>query len=243
MGWIGKDYKVCFPEKRIFISRDHNWAFAAWEMNRLYGGTENATLIHVDAHLDDVWDGISVNGLYEIKSQEDIYSVTEQLKIDNFIWAGFATNAIDNIIYVTRRTNRQQNHNPFDLTDWEFSNLELEPVRELLKRKKYKGLRFDSIEQFAEMSDENIEKHIKNQSIILDLDLDYFNLSDDLHNPILMEAEIIKEHLKYLRDLYDWDLITVAMSPIYCGGEDECWHIYELFLEVFNLNLADAMVW
>lgn len=243
MGFIEKDYRVCFPDKGIFVSRDHNWAFATWEMSKLFGETENATLIHVDSHLDDIWDGILVEGLNEIKNQKDVYSVTEKLKIENFIWAGFATNAIDNIIYVTRKNNRFQAHNPFDFTTWDFSDVELEKVKMLLEHKEYTGDRLESIEELMQSLDNKLSKYIKGKPVILDLDLDYFNLSNNLFEPELIDDDVIRKKLRQLKDLYEWDLITVALSPIYCGGDDECWHIYEIFLEVFDLNLSKAEVW
>lgn len=243
MSGFDKEYRVCFPEKNIFISRDHNWAFAAWELCKLYEYVEkNATLVHVDAHLDDVWDGIKVKGLNDIENIDQAREVTRKLNIDNFIWAGFSTDAIDNVIYVARQN--IGNQDPFDFVDWDFSLAEIEPVLKLLEKKKYEGVRVDFIEEFKELFEAgDLEKYLKNKAVILDLDLDYFNLSDDTFEPNLMDDEKIKADLEYLRDLYDWDLITVALSPIYCGGEMSCWHIYELFLEVFDLKLSEAEIW
>ncbi|MED4885424.1 hypothetical protein [Bacillus smithii] len=245
MGDFDKDYRICFPEKRIFISRDHQWAFAAWELAKMYEAIKpNSTLIHVDAHLDDVWDGIEVEGLLSIQTIEDIYKVTanEQMKIDNFIWAGFATDAIQNVIYVARQ--KIDDHDPFDLSDWDFNSLHLESVKDLIKKKKYDGIRIDYVEEFRELYDKGLlDTFIKDKDLILDIDLDYFNLSNDLLQPELMDTERIISTLKYLRDLFDWSLITVALSPLYCGGDNECWQIYEIFLDVFGLKLSEAEIW
>lgn len=240
---ILNDYKVCFPEQGVFVSGDHNWAFAAWELKKIYSDTENATLIHVDSHLDDIWDGILVDGVLDIKNQIDAYKVTEKLQIENFIWAGFATNAIDNVIYVTRKTSRFQVYDPFNLSEWDFSSIELEPVRKLLERKKYQGVRLESIEELViEKYNMGLNRFIDGKKVILDLDLDYFNLSDDME-PSLISDELIRKNLETLRDLFEWDLITVALSPLFCGGDDLCWHIYEIFLDVFNLDLKKAEIW
>lgn len=236
-----KGYKVFFPEKGVFVSDDHNWAFAAWEICRLQKYINNATLVHVDAHLDDTWDGILVEGLHDIKSIEEVYKVTEKLDVANFIWAGFSTDAINNIIYVTRKTDRFQKHNPFDFNEWDFDDHELVEIKKLIQKKKYEGARFESIEELYAMKGE-ITKFTKDKPIILDLDLDYFNKSDSFEKN-LMEDHFIRESLYQIRDMYEWDLITVALSPIYCGGDDAAWHIYEIFLEVFELKLADAKVW
>ncbi|MFP3509405.1 UPF0489 family protein [Peribacillus sp. SIMBA_075] len=238
-----KNYKVCFPEHKIFVMCDHNWAFAAWELSKVYDFIEpNATLVHVDAHLDDLPDGILANGLGSIKNKQDVYNVTEKLQIANFIWAGFATDSIDNIIYVTPKTNETQSHDPFDLSDWKFNECELE-LSELLSRKKYQGKRLQTIEDLVyEKVNGRISQYLNNKPVILDLDLDYFNTSQ-YFEPELMDDEKIRKNLISLRDLYDWDLITVALSPLFCGGDDACWHIYEIFLEVFNLDLTKTELW
>src|SRR5690625_5481326 len=47
------DYRICFPKEKVFISRDHNWAFAAWEIGKIRNYIKpGSTLVHIDAHLD-----------------------------------------------------------------------------------------------------------------------------------------------------------------------------------------------
>ncbi len=79
--------------------------------------------------------------------------------------------------------------------------------------------------------------------MILDLDLDYFNASNNLVEPILYSDEEIVQWLRYLRDMQPWDFITVALSPMYCGGDEQCEHIYRLFLDVFGLDVNAAEEW
>lgn len=77
---IPEDFRRCFPEKNIFISCNHNWAFAAWELHKRAGELKpNATLIHVDAHLDDVWDGLIVEGLHDMKNLK-MYLMLQKFK-------------------------------------------------------------------------------------------------------------------------------------------------------------------
>lgn len=238
------DYKIYFPERGIFISGNHNWAFAAWELSKMYGETQNATLIHVDGHLDDTWDGVEVEGLHDIKNQADVYKVAESLQIDNFIWAAFSTDAINNVIYVTRKTNRFQSHDPFDFSEWDLESKEFENLKTQMNRKPYKGERFETIEELAlNFRNSNLSNYFINKKIILDLDLDYFNLSDDLLEPNIMSDKLIRDNLLSLREMYDWDLITVALSPTFCGNDYLCWRIYEIFLEVFSLDLKEAEIW
>ncbi len=94
---------VCFPERRIFISPDHNGAFCAWEVARERGWIEPlATLVHVDAHLDDLHDGVEAEGFYGIRSLEDAYLAAEKMGIASFIWPGFVRGTIDKIVFVAR---------------------------------------------------------------------------------------------------------------------------------------------
>lgn len=240
---IPKNFRLCFPKEDIFISSDHNWAFAAWELNKRAGKVHpNATLIHVDAHLDEVWDGLEVDGLYDIKNSTDVFNVAEKLQIDNFIWPAIGTGAIDNVIYVS-----QQNYggDPFDFKEWDYTDVRLIPVKEIFDSDRHNGLRFWNIEELFKNKDtEKVKKLIGEKSLILDLDLDYFNENEnDLLRSNLMNEQKIIDNLATLRDLYPWDLITVALSPIYCGGEDNALYLLELFYRVFNVNPEDALSW
>lgn len=51
-------WKVHTEDKRIYIVRDDNWSFAAWEIAKLDNRIlERSLVVHVDAHLDDVPEG------------------------------------------------------------------------------------------------------------------------------------------------------------------------------------------
>ncbi|WP_394531828.1 hypothetical protein C1N83_00220 [Priestia aryabhattai] len=84
----------------------------------------------------------------------------------------------------------------------------------------------------------------KSSSVILDLDLDYFNKNhlDWDFNPVLLTDEQIKQQLECFKNsMWEWDMITVALSPEFCGGIESCKHLFKLFLEVFDLDLNDAV--
>ncbi|AIW84334.1 hypothetical protein bwei_1687 [Bacillus mycoides] len=240
---IPKDFRRCFPEQNIFVSCEHNWAFAAWELHKRAGNLKpNATLIHVDAHLDDVWDGLTVEGLQDIKNPEDVFNVTKNMKIDNFIWPAVGTGTIDKVIYVS-----QQNYGdePFNFESWNLDFPDLKPVKEILDDGKYIGLRYWNIEEFVDGKDSDEVKILTgNKDLILDLDLDYFNGSErEIRSDNLMDEQKIIDNLTTLRDLYPWSLITVALSPFYCGGEDNAKYLLDLFFKVFGVNPDDAMSW
>ncbi len=239
-------YRVCFPRERVYISRNHQWSFAAWALGKQSGILgPKATLLHVDAHLDDTWDGVIVEGLHEMKESQDFLAVAGRLEIDNFIWAGFAAKIIDHFVYVCPKEIDESN--PFDLSSWDLEGEQLKPIKQLLAEREYKGSRFESIDDFRQhlLVGTNKKKVFDLPgSVILDLDLDVFKLNPG--NPderSLKPAAQIREELAFLRTLYPYDMITVALSPAFCGGEENSNWLYRLFLEVFELQLSDAEPW
>jgi hypothetical protein len=243
---FGSDYRVCFPKERIYISRNHQWAFAAWAIGKQTGILrDQITLLHVDAHLDDTWDGVIVEGLQEMSNPEEFLEVAGKLEIDNFIWAGFAAALIDHIVYVCPKD--IDDSDPFDLTAWDLEGEQLKPVKELLQKRDYKGSRFESIADFQQYGvvAENKESLLNLPgSVTLDLDLDVFKLNlSDYKDTALVSEDLIRTQLQFLRDYYPYDLITVALSPAFCGGDDNCERLLQLFLEVFGLDLTDSEIW
>lgn len=240
------DYRVCFPKRRVYVSRNHQWAFAAWAIAKKAGMIgPRTTLLHVDAHLDDTWDGVIAAGLHEMKERSDFMEVAGRLEIDNFIWAGFAAHTIDRIVYVCPK--EVDASDPFDLSDWNLEGEQLKPIKQLLAEREYAGSRFESIRQLqdhVETSPDDLQILNLPNSVILDLDLDVFkaNLSDPEDRTLLPE-ELVREQLRFLRALYPYELITVALSPAFCGGTSNCERLYRLFLECFELDLADAEKW
>ena len=236
------NYRVCFPENKIYISRNHQWAFAAWALGKAKGWTgSNPTLLHVDAHLDDTWDGVMAEGLHEIQSTADYLEVAARLEIDNFIWAGFAAELIDRILYVCPQD--EDPSDPFDLSDWNLDGEQLAPIKALLEKRSYAGTRFESIEDFRLHGMGELSQAAKG-SVILDLDLDVFAEHDQESGRIALKTEDqIREELAYLRDLHPYALVTVALSPSFCGGDDNCDRLYDLFMETFELRQSDAKIW
>ncbi|WP_158602160.1 peptide arginase family protein [Cohnella endophytica] len=236
------NYRVCYPENRIYISRNHQWAFAAWAIGKEEGWTgSRPTLLHVDAHLDDTWDGVMAEGLHEMECMADYLNVAGKLEIDNFIWAGFAAELIDRIIYVCPKD--EDPSDPFDLSDWNLNGEQLAPIKALLKNREYSGSRFESLHDLKERMGSNLFPLVAG-SVILDLDLDVFAVRDLESERIRLKPEaLIKEELAYLRDLCPYVLITVALSPSFCGSEDNCEQLYGLFLDVFGLRLSEAIPW
>lgn len=244
--------------------KQHNWAFAAWEIARIENKVKkNATLFHIDTHLDDCIDGIYVKGLYDIKTKEDAIKIAtpkdwskdsqsnseKKMWIDNFIWPAFAKGTIKNTIFVC---DEPGSNNPYDYDSWD--DYQKNTIKKHLLTntlEEFSGKRFWSINELkTHISSNLLNEFVHDKSLILDLDLDYFVDYDpsidvydiDEYYQVRKDTEITSD-LEYIRDLYTWDCITVALSPNYCGGLKKCEHIFNLFLQVFKLDLTEAKYW
>jgi len=239
-----------YPSERVYVSRNHQWAYAAWEMARLADSAKfssgGATLLHVDAHLDDTWDGVLAEGLFAVNSPQSALEVAGRLEIDNFIWAGWAAGVIDRVVYVCPKG--LDDSDPFDLSGWNLTGEQLRPLRDLLAKKAYTGHRFESVRELREGlgSSGDVRKLLapQDQPVILDLDLDVFKLYPErLEDRELMPDDRVREELVYLRDLYPYDLLTVALSPSFCGGEENSARLLGLVREVFGLAEEESVPW
>lgn len=244
-------WKVVFPEERVFIMKHHNWAFVAWDLARDNGWIEdNATLVHVDQHLDAAIDGAMVPGILEAKGLNELSKLTKErygnsdfVGTDNFIWAGFARETIQPIIYVS----------PEEDSDLNNTELQINGLQEYLDRKrveKYTAYPVDSLDTFELILEKNYMSPLFNKkSVVLDLDLDFFayksqNVSGHTCYILKHESEI-RENLRKLKAIYTWDIITVALSPEdwHIGGTDNAAYVLNLFLEEFDLDLKNGKSW
>lgn len=249
------DWKVYIEEKKMYIMKDHSWAFAAWEHERIKGNiTTDSVLLHIDAHLDDVADGLCVNGIMEAKNKEELFSLIRtneelnsgeleetKIQIDNFIWPSFARGTLGSMFVIARQEQE-------DFATWMLKETKDEYERQDTEMEKEKILkyipldRFQSVHRaysFQEFKDNYLNKfheYSSNKNKILDLDLDFFNLSNEFYEPQLMPDEEVREVLKEILNLCEWDLITVALSPLFCGGQEPTEHLLNLFAEVSGLT-------
>ena len=155
-------WKVYFPKEKTYIMRDHNWAFAAWEIERLKGRlNKSSVLFHVDSHLDDCPDGVLVNGLLEANTVEKILSVAESydreagqtspsniMQIDNFIWAALARGTIEEVFYISR--DKQDVVTLKDLQNQSNASSEL-ILSKLPSDCKYRHSKFNDLESFLNL--------------------------------------------------------------------------------------------
>ncbi|MBO3789594.1 hypothetical protein FH505_10680 [Bacillus velezensis] len=215
---IKEGYRISFPNKKIFIMRDHNFAFAAWEIGRLRGDIQpGASLIHIDAHLDYCDNPVNAKGIdSELKAKE----VASQLDVSEFILPAQRIGTIKKCFTISDDSVHIEQNDTFQRA-YSYNHYE-----QNLRHRWY--------------------KETEGTSVILDLDLDFFNknFNDYNSNAVLLPEDSIITQLENIRDnMWVWDMITVALSPEYCGGERESDYLFELFLNVFGLNIEEAVSW
>ncbi|KMM37933.1 UPF0489 family protein [Guptibacillus hwajinpoensis] len=252
MDWKNNDgWKKVFPKERIFLMKHHNWAFIAWDLALDKGWVnKNATLFHIDQHLDAAIDGAQVPGLLKATGLKELSDLTAStlgndriVGIDNFIWAGVARETIQRILYVSPEENE-------DLFNQELHLQELKDCLLEERIEQHWGMQWESIEMLEFAKKRNLLNiFTKDNSLILDLDLDYFafgSQNESGHTIYkLKNREEIQTDLRCLKNLYSWDAITIAISPEdwYIGGQDNAEYVLNLFLEEFHLDLTEARDW
>src|SRR5690625_1724179 len=100
-----------------------------------------------------------------------------------------------------------------------------------------------TLNHFEHLYRENWFDETEGKNVILDLDLDFFNFTYDAwnSNPALLPEALIRHQLKYIKNsMWDWDMVTVALSPEHCGGEDV---FLQSFFDVFDLDIHNAISW
>ncbi|WP_246311163.1 UPF0489 family protein [Paenibacillus xylanilyticus] len=241
------NWVVHTKDNKMFIMRDHNWSFAAWEIARLNKQIKSKSLvIHVDSHLDDVADGVRVKNLKTANTKDEIIEVARSydrslgevspssiMHIDNFIWGSLARGTIEEVIYVSRDT---QDVNTLESMRASEDVESLYYLSELPSDCNYLTTRFTSIDSFlSHFSESFFKEYVSNRSVILDLDLDVFNNSDSKSD--LFPDDKVREYITRLFQLYPWDLITIAISPDFCGGINEAEHLFSIAREIMEIDL------
>ncbi|MDR4291024.1 hypothetical protein CN440_28100 [Bacillus cereus] len=250
------DWKIHIPDRNIYIMKDHSWAFAAWEHEKLKGNiNSDSVLLHFDYHLDDVSDGLLVDGAMDAQTKDDLFSVTRKniefyneeplqpkIQIDNFIWPSFARGTISTMFSIAPQDQQ-------DFASWMLSEVSTDYDRFDIEQEKEKILKYIPIEKFKSVhrtySFEEFKKQhlhmfykcIENKNKILDLDLDYFISHQEPDSTELMPKKEIQKILSELLELCEWDLITVALSPSYCGGDENAEYLLNIFLNVAKIRL------
>ncbi len=267
MEWLkDSNWNMKHKDKEIYLMVNHKWAFPVWEMANFTNKIkDNAVLVHIDSHLDDIPELVSDERYFNITSEQDIIDLIKyeqneenyletknwiELEQANFIFPSFLRNTIQDIIHISDDTQEEitmESIYEADSNDYSFnterndmtSDHILSECRKKVEGKNKSIRRYISIEEFIS----NAEPLPSSQSKILDIDLDYFNDSNSFSYADLKSDDVIKKNLMDIKNLYDWDIVTVALSPLYCGSYEACLHILTLFLEVFELNDQDFSAW
>lgn len=212
------EYRIFFPNEKVFISRDHNWAFSAWEIGRMRSFIKpGATVVHIDAHLDYI-DPLCEN--VQFSSENEVINLARNLGIAEFIIPAQKTGTVGKVLMV--------------------SNDKVDINEETGIERAYTLNHYEQVYRRKWFAD------TAGQSVILDLDLDFFNFNyeDWDCNSVLLPEPLIRKELEYMKKhMWDWDMVTVALSPEFCGGKEQSQYLFNLFLDVFNLDIKKAIPW
>lgn len=66
---------------------------------------------------------------------------------------------------------------------------------------------------------------------------------DDILDPILLSSDKVRTFTQRLVELYPWDIITIAISPIYCGGYEKAKALLEDVLNVMDIDINKIPRW
>ena len=261
------DWVVKHKQKPVYLMVNHKWAFIVWECAKIQQMLkENACLVHVDTHLDDVPELVdnqkaltanTVEELLEIAYYERSEENSElELRMDNFIIPSFLRGTIQDIVYVSNPDNEKEantkeitvndmyeaaNDNSFGYAGYSggVNESSLSKCFEFIEGQDKTISRFMGVEAFLKRN----MSFREDQTKILDLDLDYFNNSKERRTAELKDEEAIRTALQALKNYTDWDLITVALSPDFCGEYEDCIYLLKLFLEIFDLDSEEFNFW
>lgn len=248
------NWKVRDSKRRIYLMREHNWAFAAWEIEKMNGNLKNnSILVHVDSHLDDLPDGILIPDILNASSVDKVMRVseahdyssgyspeTQMMRITDFIWPAIARGTIEEVFFVSRQNQEVLSLEELRESEDETNMLIASIIPDYIK---YKYIRYMSTREFLDSyTTEEFKKNVGDRSAILDLDIDCFNLSDSA-SPNIMPLSQISEEVSSLMSLYHWDVITIAISPFYCGGNSEAEMILETVLKEMRFSIDQTEKW
>jgi UPF0489 domain len=207
-------WKIVYPKRNVYIMRDHNWAFSAWEIGRLNKKIESkARLLHVDFH-DDYLEPLEK--ITEVETEQDALKIGEELEIFEFIRASQETGTIKDVYMIGDyvRPPKEVSHS-YTLNQFEYEH-RMEFFRPINK-----SFILDlDLDFFNLHAYQSIEKNYNG-------------------NPFSYSEEYIKKQLERFKQYDDegcWDLITVSISPEHCGGDQTVQQILDIFLNSFGLN-------
>ncbi|SIS66660.1 UPF0489 family protein [Salimicrobium salexigens] len=213
------NWKIKYPRRNVYLMRNHNWAFSAWEIGRINKEIKpGAKLLHVDFHDDYSEPSQRLN---EIETKEEAIRIAETLTITEFIKAAEKTGTIKEV---------------FSIGDYE------KPSDEICHSYTYNQFEYEYRKEFFRTEGQSF-------ILDLDLDffnLHAHRFIDNNHdnNPYRFSDEFIRKQLEFLKNYEDeWSLVSVCISPEHCGGSENAQQILEIFLDTFDLNNEDYIYW
>jgi hypothetical protein len=218
---MNSKWKIKYLVHNIYIMKNHNWAFSAWEFARLENKIKSgATLLHVDFH-DDYCKPLEK--VRKVETKEEALRIGEELEIFEFIKAAEGIGTIKDIYMIGDYNSPPEGvFHAYTLNQFE---------------NEYR-MKFFNNENTSFILDLDLD--FFNLHAYQGIERNY----DD--NPFRYSNEYIKHHMERFKQYYDdgdLDLITVSISPEHCGGAKTSQEILDIFLEVFELANEQFISW
>lgn len=242
--WMSQDrdnmeYLFFSNRKKIYVCLNHRVAYLCW-LDAFRKGIikHNALLFHIDFHAD-FW----LNDQQLIKEQEKI-SIKDQQKLKdfvrdrlnklntNFIVLSMYRGIIGDAISVSRKNDSlygKFKRGDYTTTDrYEFKN------KGILHTFYLGGSNvLDLVGRYGLLTDcwkhKDVQKvfkdAVRSQNVILDIDLDYFTYQSPHGDDWAFNKrhlETIFQSAAFLNLLNHIDMISIALEPSCCGGNNEC---------------------
>ena len=228
-------------EKHIFLFVDHRDALLCWKkaIDKKWISRENL-LLHIDKHADlsmeDIIKSDSIN-LYNLSDEE--LNNFRNTKLDNtmFIFAGILSKTIKTVVSF---------HREDDGFDFEWVK-----INDNIKYFEYEESLIYSLnlKYFNEIN-LNLNKNITklkyiydNKDIILDIDLDYFTqgFPQEVRSLDKNDIDDIFSNNNF-KDIYNKSkIITIALEPLFCGGDDDCLYIFKRIIKFIGKTKYDLL--
>lgn len=205
----GKYFEELCPN--VWLMDNHKWAFYIWEDYRFrHSGKIPSILVHIDKH----WDGVNdfqkpetLARLININSTQGLMDLIEHkslVRYDSFIAPAIIRGFVKEVHFYCL-----QDDTDIGLDD------------DLLHRY---GAR-----QFIHKNLDSLIQHVEDRPILLDLDLDIFNKSDQWNEgDIWPEGEIVSFVDKCTELVLNSSLCTIAMSFDYSGANKDTIYLTKL---------------
>ena len=258
------EYLLFNKRKKIYVCLNHRAAYLCWiDANKKGFVKDSALLFHIDYHAD-FWlhkkSLIDEEGKIDINDMDGLKEfVRTKLSVQNseFIVLSMYRGIIGDAISISRKNDSiygTPEKGSYRTTDRHWFKDRKDNIHNfylgghwVMKLTGHNGLLTDGSKHW------DVQRifgaHSRNQNLILDLDLDFFTYQSDEGQDWAMN----ERHLNTIFQSADFgylfnhiDVISIALEPSCCGGNEECISILDklnsLVLKKYSFDIKDEVI-